>query len=102
MALLRGAVRDPGYRDAMPHGHRLPVQAADRGSPLRPPDARHARSSDGVVSGPAPGGAGGVPEGVGLQRHPTPVAGGVTEFEIVRKGVGKKLADFALDYSVFV
>jgi uncharacterized iron-regulated membrane protein len=28
--------------------------------------------------------------------------GGVTEFEIVRKGVGKKLADFALDYSVFV
>jgi uncharacterized iron-regulated membrane protein len=27
---------------------------------------------------------------------------GVTEFEIVRKGVGKKLADFALDYSVFV
>jgi uncharacterized iron-regulated membrane protein len=29
-------------------------------------------------------------------------ATGATEFEIVRKGVGGKLADFALDYSVFV
>ena len=29
-------------------------------------------------------------------------ASGATEFEVVRKGVGKKLADFALDYSVWV